>query len=579
MPGKIKKFLMKNIEYTLCHRQGIVNLLQSNASLRSATNTWLMNQAIAKAPFRPYPFSTLSDFTSWDSLTDRTYSGRHLPPLPQAEIDKLPDIHKVLSLFVRPKSGMRPCKKSTVLFAYFAQWFTDAFLRTTRKVNKQTHQLDYDDKLRNTSPHDIDLCNLYGQKWDVFGQPRNDTRCLRSMKGGTLKSQFINDEEYPPYYYDTNGQPKDEFLPLSMTELILPFKHMMGRHDGELLDDKLFAIGGDRLNAQTGFAAMNVLFLREHNRICGLLRQRFPQWDDERLFQTARNINVGVLAKVVIGEYINHISPFLFQFRLEPGRFEWQAWYRMNWMTIEFNLLYRWHSLVPEHYRMRQAPGSPIPLVNIPVHETMFNNRLLTDRGLGAVLEDASLQTAGEIGLLNTTESLLPIELGGLQLGRFARLQGYNAYRQLTGRRPARDFNQISRDDKVCRRLEEVYGTVDRVEFYPGIFAESVVPNSALAPLTGDLVAIDAFSQALTNPLLSARIFNKETFTEIGMDVIASTTRLTDILQRNLNGKTQKYYLSMTRDPGKMLDNVPATGASASVDQAREAAGAAKGSE
>ena len=93
------------------------------------------------------------------------------------------------------------------------------------------------------------------------------------MKGGTLKSQLINDEEYPPYYYDDNGQPKDEFLPLSMTELILPLKHMMGRHDGELLDDKLFSIGGDRLNAQTGFAAMNILFLREHNRICGLLRQ------------------------------------------------------------------------------------------------------------------------------------------------------------------------------------------------------------------------------------------------------------------------------------------------------------------
>ena len=106
----------------------------------------------------------------------------------------------------------------------------------------------------------------------------------------------------------------------------------------------------------------------------------------------------------------------------------------MNWMTIEFNLLYRWHSLVPEHYLMRQAPGSPIPLVNIPVRRNMFNNRLLTDRGLGAVLEDASLQTAGEIGLLNTSERLLSIELGGLHLGRFARLQGYNAYRQLTGR-------------------------------------------------------------------------------------------------------------------------------------------------
>ena len=94
--------------------------------------------------------------------------------------------------------------------------------------------------------------------------------------------------------------------------------------------------------------------------------------------------------------------------------------------------------------------------------------------------------------------------------------------------------------------------------------------------MTGDLVAIDAFSQALTNPLLSARIYNKETFTEVGMDVIASTSRLTDILHRNLPGKSEKYYLSMTRDPGKMLDNVPAAGDSASVVPEREAAGAAK---
>ncbi len=44
-------------------------------------------------------------------------------------------------------------EKSTVLFSYFAQWFTDGFLRG-----------DYRDPLKNTSNHDIDLSNLYGLK-------------------------------------------------------------------------------------------------------------------------------------------------------------------------------------------------------------------------------------------------------------------------------------------------------------------------------------------------------------------------------------------------------------------------------
>ena len=548
--GEIQKGIQNQVENLLRNSQPFVNLLQFNSTVRSYVNTQLINMAIAKAPSRPYPLSTLSDYTSWDSLTDRIYSGRHLHPVSQAEVDKLPDIEKeVLPLFKRPKSGMRPCKKSTVLFSYFAQWFTDAFLRTTR----QQGTLDYDPKLRNTSPHDIDLSNLYGLKWNAFGQPKNDMQHLRSMQGGTLKSQDINGEEYPPYYYDANGQPKDEFKPLSMTDLTPIFSRMMEGRDP--LDTNLFAMGGDRLNAQIGFAAMNTLFLREHNRICGLLRKQYPQWDDEQLFQTARNINIGVLAKVVIEEYINHISPFRFQFRLEPGRFERQSWYRTNWMTIEFNLLYRWHSLVPDKYRMRFVPESPEPLVEFPIRDTMFNNCLLTERGLGGVLEDASRQTAGEIGLLNTTEWLLRFEQSSLQLGRRARLPGYNAYRELTGRRPARDFAEISTNDEICLRLKEVYKTVDQVEFYTGIFAEPVITNAALAELTGDLVAIDAFSQALTNPLLSARLFNKKTFTEVGMEVIASTTRLSDILHRNLPGRGQQYYLSMTRDEKKLLDD------------------------
>jgi len=322
----------EGIEYILCNWQSLVDLLEYNPAVRSYVNAWLINTAVAKAPFRPYTLSTLCDYSSWDSLTDRTYCGRHLPPVSLAEAQKLPDIEKdIKPLFKRPASGMRPCKKSTVLFSYFAQWFTDAFLRTTR-LPPDGH---YDPKLKNTSPHDIDLCNLYGLKWNVFGEPKNDVQYLRSMQGGTLESQEINGEVYPPYYYDANGQPKDEFKLLSMTDSLDVFIRTMGGRDP--LDKNLFAMGGDRLNSQIGFAAMNTLFLREHNRICGLLRKVYQQWDDERLFQTARNINLGVLAKVVIEEYINHIAPLRFRLRLEPGRFERQRWYRTNWMTIEFS--------------------------------------------------------------------------------------------------------------------------------------------------------------------------------------------------------------------------------------------------
>src|SRR3712207_4571729 len=138
---------------------------------------------------------------------------------------------------------------------------------------------------------------------------------------------------------------------------------------------------------------MNVLFLREHNRIARELKRAYG-WDDERLFQTTRSILTVLLIKIVVEEYINHISPSRFKFLADPRSFRNPAWYRPNWMAIEFNLLYRWHSLVPSVFHIGER--------DVPVDKTLFNTDILVERGLGACFEDASRQPAGRVGLLNS---------------------------------------------------------------------------------------------------------------------------------------------------------------------------------
>ena len=112
--------------------------------------------------------------------------------------------------------------------------------------------------------------------------------------------------------------------------------------------DKLYATGLERGNSSIGYVAISTLFLREHNRICGLLQRTNPTWDDERLFQTARMINTVILMKLVTVEYINHIAGlpvFSFDPNISSKKtwFEKETWYRPAWITIEFDLLYRWH--------------------------------------------------------------------------------------------------------------------------------------------------------------------------------------------------------------------------------------------
>jgi prostaglandin-endoperoxide synthase 2 len=189
----------------------------------------------------------------------------------------------------------------------------------------------------------------------------------------------------------------------------------------------------------------------------------------------------------------------------------------------------------------------------VPTTETYFNNKLFIDRGVGGVLDDASRQKAGEICLFNTTLSLLPIEAFSVRAGRFFKLPPYNAYRELTQAPLAKSFDEISPDPEVQARLRDLYKTVDRVEYFPGLFAEPVTKNAAVPTMIGRLVAADAFSMAMTNPLLAARIWeNEDTFSKVGMSIIQETKSLHDIVKRNTRTGNGSFYLNMDIAPNEM---------------------------
>jgi prostaglandin-endoperoxide synthase 2 len=349
---------------------------------------------------------------------------------------------------------------------------------------------------------------------------------LRAHEGGRLKSQSIGGAEFPPHLYE-GGAKKPEF---SAIEVVRPDQIPPERLDS------LFACGSDTTNSQVGFVLLNTLFLREHNRVAGELAAAYPRWDDERLIETARNVMIVLLIKLVIEEYINHITPYHFRLEADPTPFKNERWARPNWMAVEFNLLYRWHGLIPS----RLHGGS--------VWETIFNPAFVVERGVAALIDDASRTRAGRVGPFNTDPALREVELASIRTGRALSLASYNDYRALAHFPRATAFDQLSGDPRVQGLLEELYGTVDRIEFFPGLFAEDARPNSVLPSLIGRMVGVDAFSQALTNPLLAPRVFNAQTFSERGLELIAGTRRLSDIVHRNVPESPGEYLVTMTRE-------------------------------
>jgi prostaglandin-endoperoxide synthase 2 len=483
--------------------------------IRRFVSRALINKFAYSTTLRPRALSLVSDYTSWLSLTDRTYSGRHLPPSTPEEQAAHPAVADVLELYRRER--MTPATDTSVMFMFFAQWFTDSFLRTSLTDYRKTE-----------SNHEIDLCQIYGRTIDA-------TNLLRAKQGGRLKSQMIAGEEYPEFLFapPETGQPalfKAEFEglfdPAFITDVIL-------RSAPDKQTDTFFAVGLEHGNSTIGNTVMNIVFLREHNRVAGILARENPEWDDERIFQTARNILIVVLLKLVVEEYIMHIGPFDFPLEAVPLIADDERWDRMNWCAIEFNLLYRWHSLVPD--TIGSGPGA--------LDATGFrnNNPLVLEKGIEAIMAMCSREPAGRIGLLNTPAFLVDsanpnwpsVEQVTLALMREARLRSYNDYREAYGLDRIKTWEDLTADRELRRRLTDLYGDIEKLEWYVGIFAEDYPDYMMMGELMTYMVANDAFTQALTNPLLARNVFHEATFTKTGMRIIKETGSLQQIVARN----------------------------------------------
>jgi hypothetical protein len=479
--------------------------------------------------------------------------------------------------------------KSTLLFPYFAQWFTDGFLAA-----------DQVDRRCNHSRHEIDLAQLYGFNYET-------TELIREKRGGRLKSQLINGAAFPPFALDERGELKKEFRKrrttfqdfadigatpltvkqepgdfgshLSSNPLVFPdYTTYAERPDpahpdyspkipSHLLYNELrlgtpfdlpgetadafekrrrswFALANDRGNSTPAFVMMTILMLREHNRIAGLLEQKYrgDGWDDERIFQTTRNIMIVIVLKIVVEEYINHITPSHFKLFLDPpGAFRPRKWKWTNWMAVEFNILYRWHSMIPHELKLGNRTVSSLT--------TLWNPSMIVDEGLAQMFNHTSRQAAGRIGAKNTWSFLVDMaEVPTIQMARNAQVATYNDYRELCGMPRVTEFEQITSDPSILKALKSIFSKPDEIEFYPGLFAEDLRADSALAPLVGTLVGIDAFSQALTNPLLHSRTWCPDTFSPLGWEIIHEDQSIERLVRRNTPEYSGEYHIGMTRD-------------------------------
>lgn len=123
------------------------------------------------------------------------------------------------------------------------------------------------------------------------------------------------------------------------------------------------------------------------------------------------------------------------------------------------------------------------------------------------------MQTAGRIGGgQNINANVLGVAVGVIEESRQLRLQPFNEYRKRFGLKPYTSFQELTGEEDKAAELEELYGDIDALEFYPGLLLEKPQPNGIFGESMVEIGAPFSLKGLLGNPICSPEYWKPSTF-------------------------------------------------------------------
>ena len=187
-----------------------------------------------------------------------------------------------------------------------------------------------------------------------------------------------------------------------------------------------------------------------------------------------------------------------------------------NQVSVEFNLVYRWHSsislkdeawtndfyakllddrdlaTVDEKTLIRALRTWQIDMEAVEPGQRVFGGIQRTasgafrDSDLVNILTEATEDVACAFGPRQVPVVMRLVEVLGMQQARQWKVATLNEFRKFFKLEPHKQFSDITKDESVARSLETLYTHPDYVELYPGLVAEDaklpLEPGSGLCP-------------------------------------------------------------------------------------------------
>jgi hypothetical protein len=330
-------------------------------------------------------------------------------------------------------------------------------------------------------------------------------------------------------------------------------------------------------NWWVGLTMLHTLFVREHNAICDTLYEAYPTWDDNRLFNVARLINAGVMAKIHSVEWTPAILPNqsletglnsnwygLLTYLMRKGK----ARKTLSEVNIrnpelggivgnpinrhdsvfgfseEFVEVYRLHSLLPETLQLRLRGHEDIEEeVSLPATRQHGSVGITKKYAMSDLFYSFGKQHPGALMLNNFPRFMQELSVPGnafLDMGTVdilrARERGvprYNEFRRQLGLNEIRTFADLTDDSKVLKKLQSLYDDVEDLDLLIGTLAEAQNrrPEGFGFGETVFQIFIVSASRRLQADRFYTDYYNEDVYTPEGLRWIDQTDLKTVILR------------------------------------------------
>ncbi|XP_018609005.2 prostaglandin G/H synthase 2a [Scleropages formosus] len=484
------------VHYILTHFKGLWDIINRISFVRDAIMRYVLTSR-SHLIDSPPTYNVDYGYKSWEAFSNLSYYTRTLPPLPRdcptaMGGSALPDAKMVVEKVLLRKRFIPDPQGTSLMFAFFAQHFTHQFFKSDMSKGPA---------FTKALGHGVDLSHIYG---DTLERQHK----LRLFKDGKLKFQVVHGEVYPPTVREAQV-------------------HML--YPPYVPEEHQLAVGHEAFGLVPGLMMYATIWLREHNRVCDIMRREHPNWDDERIFQTARLILTGETIKIVIEDYVQHLSGYHFKLKFDPELLFSQRFQYQNRIASEFNTLYHWHPLMPDAFHIQDQVYS--------YKQFTFNNSLLMEHGVRNVVESFTRQIAGRVaGGHNVPPALMMVAVKSIEHSRDMRYQSLNAYRKRFSMRPYSSFSDLTGEKEMAAELEKMYGHIDSVELYPGLLVEKPRPNAIFGETMVEMGAPFSLKGLMGNPICSPEYWMPSTFGgKVGFEIVNSAS-LEKLVCQNIQG-------------------------------------------